>query len=235
MIELPFILLAGMTGSAHCVGMCGGFVLALGSSAKGWRENVLRQSAFSCGRAFTYAFLGAVAAVGGLWLNSKYRSVMNISAVLAVVAGVFLIQQGLSAAGWWPKRRVASRPNAACLTVSFYRSFLTAPGHANAFVAGVLTGLLPCGLLYGMLALAANTQSLWRGMLVMVFFAVGTMPVMMATGCSGTLLSMRWRQHLLQVAAWCVVLTGVITLARGVGVLPIFGPVAEAGKCPLCP
>ena len=32
MIELPFVFLAGLLGSAHCVGMCGGFVLMIGAA-----------------------------------------------------------------------------------------------------------------------------------------------------------------------------------------------------------
>ena len=34
MNELPLVFLAGVLGSAHCVGMCGGFALSIGMGAE---------------------------------------------------------------------------------------------------------------------------------------------------------------------------------------------------------
>ena len=66
MIELPFVFLAGLLGSSHCVGMCGGFALTIGSAARLVRENLWRQTIYSAGRVFTYTWLGICAAYGGM-------------------------------------------------------------------------------------------------------------------------------------------------------------------------
>ena len=104
MIEWPLILGSGMLGAAHCLGMCGPFALAVGAAAPSWRANLWRQAWYSAGRVFTYAVLGSAAACGGRWLAGQFAVWANIPAILALVAGCFLVIQGLLAAGVLPKR-----------------------------------------------------------------------------------------------------------------------------------
>lgn len=235
MIELPLVLIGGVLGSSHCIGMCGGFALSIGAGSSGWSANFRRQLIYSLGRIFTYAFLGAIAGFTG-WRVAKYvPTLVNVPATLAVVAGVLLIWQGLKAAGI--RLRRTGQPNVSpggtCLAGTMFASLLTAPGYTGAFVAGLATGLLPCGLVYAMLALATSTRSLTAGMLIMAVFGIGTVPVMVATGLGGSLLSLVWRRNLFRAAAWCIVLTGIASVARGMGFFTLPG-VAEATGCPFC-
>ncbi len=57
MIELPLVLLGGLLGSSHCIGMCGGFAISIGLGNRRLSSHVLRQLVYSSGRVFTYAFL----------------------------------------------------------------------------------------------------------------------------------------------------------------------------------
>ena len=43
MIELPMIFMAGILGTAHCLGMCGPFALAIGGTANRWTAALFRQ------------------------------------------------------------------------------------------------------------------------------------------------------------------------------------------------
>ena len=210
MIELPFVFLAGLLGSAHCVGMCGGFALSIGASTESLSENVFRQSLYTAGRVFTYSTLGAAAGFGGLRLMQLNT---HLPAWLAIVAGLFLIFQGLVTTGLLPKRNVLSKPP--CLAASFFGTLLQGGNRMRSFLAGLVTGFLPCGLLYGMLAGAASTSNLSAGAVMMAAFGFGTMPVMVLTGCSGSLVSLVARRRLFYVAGWCVIITGAITLSRG--------------------
>lgn len=232
MIELPLILVAGVLGSSHCVGMCGGFALTIGGSSPDSRSNLRRQVVYSAGRLFTYATLGAVTGFGGLKLASAASHLINIPSVLATVAGGFLLYQGLAAAGVL-KRKPKPAGDLPCLGAIPFASLLTSPTLMHAFLAGLFTGLLPCGLLYGMLSLAASTQNVFWGMTVMAVFGAGTIPVMVLTGYSGSLLSLVARRHIYYWAAWCVVLTGCITMARGLGFLALPGGWVGPG-CPAC-
>jgi sulfite exporter TauE/SafE len=217
MIEWPLLVMSGLLGSAHCLGMCGPFAVAIGSAAPGWRANLQRQVCYSAGRIFTYSALGATVAFLGLRLAVALAAWVNVPAILAIAAGMLLVVQGLLAAGLLPKRAVATA--AACPGAAGFRALLTARGATEMFVAGLFTGLLPCGLLYGMLALAASTHDVLRGLATMAAFGVGTVPALVAAGLGGGILGVAARRRLHAVAAWSLVLTGAVSLARGAGYL----------------
>ena len=230
MLELSLILMAGLLGSAHCIGMCGPFAIALSGRAKSWRHNLVRQLAFTLGRLFTYAVLGAVAGFGGWRLAQATTQLTYCAAALAIAAGSLLIYQGLRTAGVLP--RTFQNAGSICLASDFLRAMLRNPALHGVFIAGLFTGFIPCGLVYGFLALAAAKASLVQGAALMVAFGLGTAPAMLATGYSGSLLPVLVRRHMFQVAAWCVVLTGMISIIRGVGYLPWYG--ADSTACPFC-
>jgi sulfite exporter TauE/SafE len=228
MIELPFIFVAGLLGSAHCVGMCGGFALTIGSVAPALGENLLRQLIYSSGRVFTYSWLGICAAYGGMRLTQVSGS---LPGVLAIVAGVFLIYQGLVVTGVIRRAAVTGKPP--CLAGSLFGAWMRGSRRTQVFLAGLATGFLPCGLLYGMLANAASTSNLLSGGVTMAVFGLGTLPVMVLTGFGGSLLGVAQRRRLFYAAGWCVVITGVITLVRGIYGLQS-GLSGHTPDCPLC-
>lgn len=230
MIEWPLLVVAGMLGSAHCLGMCGPFALAIGSASSSWRANLRRQAWYSAGRIFTYAVLGMVVAYGGSRLADRLPGWTNMPAVLAIAAGVLLAFQGLLAAGVMPARAV--RGAAACPGAAGFRALLTGRGSLDVFLAGLFTGLLPCGLLYGMLALAASTHDVFRGLATMVAFGLGTVPAMITAGLGGSVLGLAARRRLHVAAAWCLVVTGVISITRGAGHLS--WSAAPPPGCPFC-
>ncbi|MEX2185416.1 MAG: sulfite exporter TauE/SafE family protein [Pirellulales bacterium] len=213
MIELPLIFVAGVFGSAHCVGMCGPIALALGGASPTWRTNLARQLIYTLGRISTYAVLGAIAGYGGWRLVTQFPSLAVVPAYLSLAAGVVLLYQGALAAGWI--RRRGSQAASPCLAASLFAPLFRRQRLGGAFLAGALTGFLPCGLVYGLLAMAAGTANMLHGGAVMATFAVGTAPVMIATGCGASLLRGLTRQRLYYFASWCVVLTGVLCIARG--------------------
>lgn len=229
MIEWPLLFVSGVLGSAHCLGMCGPFVLTIGNAAPGWKANLSRQLSYSAGRIFTYAVLGAAAAFVGLRLARALAGWTNVPAILAIAAGAVLTVQGLLATGVLPRRGVGR--GAACPGASGFRSLLHGRGRGDAFLAGLFTGFLPCGLLYGMLALAASTHEISRGLGTMVFFGLGTVPALVTAGLGSSLLGAVARRHVHTVAAWCLVLAGLVSIARGAGFVS-FG--AEPAGCPFC-
>lgn len=234
MIELPLVFVAGILGTAHCLGMCGPLALAVGSGARGWPDALSRQCAYTAGRVFTYGTLGAAAGFGGWRLAHWSPSLLNIPAVLAILAGLLLIQQGLAALGWRPRRLGGRAAGASpvCLAAGLFAPLFRQRGLRGFFVAGLFTGLLPCGLLYGMLALAASSHSVVLGGLTMVVFGLGTAPAMILAGTGGRLLGVAARRRLWAAAAWCLIVTGIVSAARGAMFLSI-GEQPAIG-CPAC-
>lgn len=231
MIEWPLLMLGGLLGSAHCAGMCGGFAMTLGAHAPSWRTNLARQLVYGGGRLFTYAALGAVAGYGGRKLVLA-SPVVNVQAWLAVAAGLLLIWQGLVATSVLRRVRRIKGSTLPCMGPSLLGSLLRTRGVVAPLTAGVLTGLLPCGLVYAFVALAVSGGTMGRGMVTMFAFGLGTLPMMTAIGLGTSLVGLAARQHLLKAAAWCVVLTGVLSIARGAAA---FQPPSTTGATPSCP
>jgi sulfite exporter TauE/SafE len=235
MIELPLIFLGGLLGSAHCVGMCGGFAVSIGIGSRGLSSNLRRQLIYTAGRIFTYSFFGGVAGYAGFWIAGRASLWINIQAVLCMLAGIVLGAQGLLALGVLPRRYWSKLAGgeSVCLAGTFIGPFLASPRSSHILLAGVLTGFLPCGLVYGYLALASSSASMWEGLLTMGLFGAGTGPLLILTGAGGSLLSFRARRNLWKVSAVCVSLTGLISIARGVLFLQIT-PAPDVIRCVLC-
>lgn len=234
MFEWPLIFLGGLLGSSHCVGMCGAFALTIGLGTTSATANARRQFAYSLGRIFTYSFAGACAGFAGMRLSRFTSQAFNSQAAIAIVAGAMLVVQGLCSAGlmsrfWRQKHSTAGF----CPSQGLFKSFLTAPGWHNAFLAGLLTGFLPCGLVYAYLVLAAGSGQIISGMAIMALFGTGTIPLMVLTGVGSSFLTVNARRYLFRAAAWCVIATGLVTINRGVG-WARSSTTGGAPSCPLC-
>jgi sulfite exporter TauE/SafE len=235
MIELPLVFLGGLLGSAHCVAMCGGFAVRIGLGARGFPAILSRQVIYSAGRIFTYAFLGVAGGYAGTWLAHSSRLWINAQAILCMIAGAWLLIYGLLALGVIPRRlwpKLATN-GTACLAGTFVGPFLASRARSGILLAGVLTGFLPCGLVYAFLALATSSASVWTGLLTMCLFGAGTAPLLILTGASGSLLSHYMQGRLLRISALCVCFTGLISIARGILFLQLPGA-PEAARCLLC-
>ncbi len=232
-LELLPIFFGGLMGSAHCIGMCGPLAVSLSASAPAGTSLLRRQLVFSLGRIFTYGFCGAAAGMGGVWLSSGSHSFVLSQAWLAIFAGVVLVLMGLVTVGILPRPATRLLSGLPCGTATWLKTFLSSTGWAGPLLAGVFTGFIPCGLVYAFLLKAGSSGSLWMGWLTMIAFGLGTVPLMVLVGYSGRFFSATNRSRIFQVAAWCIVLTGAISIARGAAQLNT-PSVAETAPCPFC-
>lgn len=234
--ELPLVLMSGVLGSAHCIGMCGpiSVTMNLGTTTVGGA--VTRQLMWSCGRVFTYAFLGMMAGFVGARLTQSdllpsQAGMVQVQAAFAILAGLLLMLQGLLATGWLQRKRKRTGP---CVTASVFGKFLQGGSSAHVLIAGMMTGFLPCGLVYSFLALAVSSASIWKGPLLMTAFGMGTIPVMLVTGAGLSLASLTRRQQLMKAAAICVLVTGILTMGRGIAFAANSAAETPTEACPLC-
>lgn len=225
----PMIFAGGLLGSSHCVGMCGGFAMTVGATATSWRANLQRQLTYSAGRLCTYGILGSLVAGLGHRFTQALPAVEWGQAVLAFLAGSLLLFEGLKAIGCW--RGVRSQSAHACPIKTGFAALLRSGQWLPIFVAGFTTGWLPCGLVYAFLAMSAQSDSMWTGAVTMLFFGAGTVPLMTAAGLAPGLVGHQVRRRMMTVAAWAVVATGLLTIARGVTVAQSI----VQGKPPSCP
>ncbi len=213
--DLALAFCGGMLGSAHCVGMCGAFALAIGGSGLGWLDNARRQCVYTLGRMFTYGCAGMTAAFLGSQLQHRLPQWIPAQSLLSIFAGIVLVTQGLAILGLPVIRWLPTMGRMGCQAATAFRAMMTAPNLIAVFFAGVATGFLPCALIYAYLALAARSGDLLIGALLMVAMAAGTAPLMILTGLGTSSLRLRTRQQILKVAAVLVLGTGIASLVRG--------------------
>lgn len=236
----------GLFGGAHCVAMCGGVVGVLCSAAprcpSAQKDSKLSRApywlAYNGGRVASYTLLGALfGALGtlstGVFPLDGVRFALRAVAALCMLAvglhlaGLPSIIRGVEAIGAPLWKRVSP------LTKRFLP--LRTPWHA--LVLGALWGLMPCGLLYGALALAASAESPATGAMTMGAFGVATLPVMLTMGAVAESVK-RWLARL-----WVRRMAGAVVLAFGlwstagvasqVGLGEAFGLAAPKHHC--CP
>ncbi|MEJ2513999.1 MAG: sulfite exporter TauE/SafE family protein [Gammaproteobacteria bacterium] len=200
-------LLAGLVGSTHCLGMCGGIAGALGVAAGGRGSLVV---AYSAGRIASYALAGAIVGAAGAGL----AGLGNFGPVLRVVMGLAFILLGLQVAlGLKLLAPLEAAGAKLWARLSPLARSLMPPRHAGqALALGALWGWLPCGLVYGMLAAAAASGSATGGAAFMAVFGLGTAPAMIgvawASGRGSGWLTARRRRAL----GWVLVAMGAWTL-----------------------
>ncbi|ARA92507.1 hypothetical protein AWN76_004535 [Rhodothermaceae bacterium RA] len=211
-VDYTLIFLAGLLGSAHCVGMCGGFALAIANAQDRAAGLHLHQLAYYTGKTLTYALLGAVVGGIGAVLGATMTAVQN---GLSLFAGLVMILIGLGLMGVLRRFEgtgvLAKLPGLQRGMALFMRRHTV----GGTFGLGLLNGLLPCGLVYGLLARAAATGSVTAGALTMAVFGVATIPALYVLALSGFLMQPLWRSRLNVVSGLVVILLGIITVLRG--------------------
>ena len=199
-------LLMGLVGGPHCVAMCGAACAGIGQAAGPRKKSALLL--FQLGRVVGYSALGALAAASlqGLgWLtvqSAALRPVWSLFHVAALVLGLVLVVQA---------RQPMWLQSGARNVWARVRAF-TGNGNAGApLVLGGLWALMPCGLLYSALTVAALSGSAGGGAAVMALFALGTSVAMFL----GPLLWLRLRGSPANPASgqWGVRLAGVALAA----------------------
>ncbi|MEZ5469214.1 MAG: sulfite exporter TauE/SafE family protein [Lysobacterales bacterium] len=181
-LSLGAALLLGAAGSVHCVLMCGAIAGAFGVSSAG-RAPIVVPLAASLGRILGYAGLGALFGLFGLGIGSWLEQPSGIW-VLRAMAALVLVLMGLQLAGWislLDRLAVIGAPLWRRLQ-PLTRRLLPIDSAAKGLAFGALWGLLPCGLVYGMLTLSIGFASPVQGALFMAAFGLGTLPAMLGLG-----------------------------------------------------
>ena len=165
-------LLMGLAGGPHCIAMCGtacGGIARAPAAAGGVHSEAAGAALFQAGRLTGYALAGAAAAVAMqslAWMSSQtavLRPLWTLLHVAVLAWGMLLVvfarppvwadQAGRSV--WSRVRPLAVR-------------------RGGVFVIGMAWALMPCGLLYSALLVAALSGGPLQGALSMALFAMGS-------------------------------------------------------------
>jgi sulfite exporter TauE/SafE len=223
--SMAAVFVAGLLGSVHCVGMCGGIVGALTAGIDPARRQSRRRmfpfvSAYNLGRITSYAVAGAIA--GAIGQGVLQRLVPHYMIVGHLLSAVFMIALGLYLGGWWMGLSRLERVGQHLWRriEPFGRRLLPVRTPAHALALGLLWGWLPCGLVYSALAWSFAAGGALQGALIMLAFGAGTLPTLLALGGAGS---------------WLVAVTRRAPVRAAVGALAVAFGLYSAGMAFLHP
>lgn len=214
---ITIISIAFLGSFGHCIGMCGGIVVAYSTIKINPKSSIVSQSVahllYSFGRVLTYSILGAMfGALGGVVLFSN-----NANGGLLIFAGVVMILAGLSLMGKIKFLTLIEHSfSSSSMYKNAFKSVLNSKSNLSFFVLGMLNGLLPCGFVYFFAITAASTADPFYGALVMFIFGVSTIPAMFGVGFLSSLASATsFRNMMMSLSSIAVILYGTYTIYNG--------------------
>lgn len=209
----------GLLGSLHCAAMCGPLVLALPSSGVSQRKALLNKLVYHIGRLMTYVLLGLlIASVGNAISFRGWQQGVSVgTGLLLLLAGVFMF------AGKYSTYLIQQQQRILAPLIKRMGYWLFRPG-GNLF-AGMINGLLPCGMVYMALAGALSANSVWNGGFFMLFFGLGTLPMMLSIAVFGNFVRRYFRFNMATWLPAMFVLMGCWFLLRGANLdIPYLSP-----------
>jgi len=216
-IDLILILSTAFLGSVgHCIGMCGGIVVAYSSTKIDNNSSLATQTishlAYNFGRVTTYSILGAMFGM----LGQVIAFTPTTKGVLFLLTGILMILAGLSLLGQF------NFLNSAESSISkegwyrdTFRRLISSRSLSSFYLLGMLNGIIPCGLVYSFAIFAASTASPLWGAIVMATFGLATIPALFFLGSITRFLQRgSLRGTMMKLASMLVILYGIFTLYK---------------------
>jgi len=203
----------GLLGSFHCAGMCGPIALSLPFSQTNGHSHLIGNVLYQLGRITTYGFIGFL-----FGLIGRGFSLAGIQQPLSIALGMLMILVVLL-----PKIFNTHK------TPSFLRKaiqgvknglgfYIKKRGYFSLYITGILNGFLPCGLVYMALLGAVGIGHPLLSSAFMLFFGLGTFPMMFGIALTGKFISTTWRNFFTKVVPYFVILLGLVFILRGLGI-----------------
>ena len=210
-------------GFGHCIGMCGPIVVSLSLGLKG-KNLFLPHLLYNSGRVITYTVLGGVMGATGSF-TLVVAHIEGIQKGAMIFTGIMIIIMGLAMSGWIHlKHVVGSYYNSNGFVAKGFKRLSQSKSTVAYFPVGLLLGLLPCGPVYTALLAAAGVgmnaagslQGIIKGMAVMLFFGVGTIPALFLVA---KLVDMGWlkkRELIYRIGAALMIIVGIYLIVKGI-------------------
>lgn len=219
-IDFFYVFFIALSASfTHCLGMCGGIVLAY-SQIKINRNLLIRifsHFLYGFGRITTYAAIGAISAFlgSGFFLNNSTKGGFFI--IIGFVIFLFGVFLALS-----PKIILLLELNIANFQ-GFKKLFafvLKSKSLSSFYILGILNGALPCGIVYFFAITASVSGSILKGALVMIVFGLATLVPLVLLGIFSSVLKItKYRNLINSLSSILIIIFGIYTIFKGFKIL----------------
>lgn len=210
-----FLLFGLLAGVSSCAALTGGLVLSLASrwntrqgQDESLKKSIIPHLFFNTGRIAAYAAMGALLGLAGETM--KISSFVTNTALLAVSVLMLVIAFQMLEFRWFNRFRTALPKKLSGIFFGEKSPF----GSIHPFFAGSMTILLPCGFTLVAEGAAMLSGSMLKGAGMMLLFAAGTMPALLAIGLAGTSISRNRKEYrfFLKTAGLLVIFTVIYNL-----------------------
>jgi sulfite exporter TauE/SafE len=214
--------LTGFAGSIHCIGMCGPLILSLPFNNYTRKEKTRVIILYHLGRVAAYGMLGMIAGFFGDALL-----LVGLGRWLSITVGIglllFLIHNKNKHTSIWGRgvTRLVNR---------IVRVGMLC-GWKGFFMLGFGNGLLPCGMVYGALAIGVSAGSALSGLFVMIVFGLGTLPFILYFTLGSHLGIKRVRLFIQKQTFWIQFIIACVLVLRGLQLnIPYISPLSMSTK-----
>ena len=215
---LVALFFLGLSGTGHCIGMCGPLVFAF----PGKTGKLSAHLCYHAGRLTTYTIVGiglgsiglAVAKISLVAGFDYLTAITRIQVFFSLLAGAFLLIFGLGQLGLTrhPTLITVATPDKIPGFRYLVRSAFLKSNPALMALTGLFMGFLPCGLSYAAFSRALTASRPLEGGAILLAFGAGTLPGLLLVGSGASVLSRRYRKHF-------DIFSGILMIAMAVSLL----------------
>ena len=213
--------LFGLISSFHCIGMCGPIAMMLPVERNDPAKKVIQIITYHLGRLTAYGSIGLLFGLlgKGLFLAGIQQQ-LSIFIGIAMILVILVPEKVLARYNFSkPVYRLISKIKQNLGSHFKNKSF------KSLYIIGLLNGFLPCGMVYVALFGAIAMQSAGFGVLYMLLFGLGTVPLMSLVVYVNSFLTVTIRNKVQKVIPYVGILIGVLFILRGLGLgIPYVSP-----------
>lgn len=214
----------GLGAAFHCLGMCGPVAMAIPVNRSSDFSIISGALQYNFGRVFAYTVLGVV--LGSIGLSFASLKWMQWLSIAAGIVMILIAWHKIFSAG---QSGLTGR-----LTQLIGRGIgkiMRSKSPFKLIGLGFLNGLLPCGMVFIGLTNALIQGSPVRGGLAMLFFGLGTLPMMFSVVFFASKLSGSWRLKFSKTIPYLMTVVGILVILRGLNLgIPLISPEIKISK-----
>jgi hypothetical protein len=213
----------GFLGSLHCAVMCGPIVLGLPLENRLSSFAISQVLSYQIGRILVYTVLGLLVGLLGSSITLFAKQEVFSLAIGSLLIVVALIQlSGQYVRFFQNSQSWLIKPISKLMGKVYKLPFW-------GFIAGMLNGLIPCGMVYLALASSLNAGSFRDGAVFMLLFGLGTSPMMIFVSLSGIYLRKYFRFNTQKLIPWFAIFIGALFILRSSNLnIPFLSPIIQS-------
>ncbi|MEJ2004394.1 MAG: sulfite exporter TauE/SafE family protein [Cyclobacteriaceae bacterium] len=207
--------LLGIVGGMHCIVMCSPVVFALQPD-----RSFLKTTIYHAGRLGVYILLGLFAGMLGdglAWFGLQRFVSVAMGAIMILITVLPATRSRFYQVS------LSSKP------VLWFRRKLANTGKGRSFIAGMLNGMLPCGLVYVALTGSLALGNSGNAGLFMAGFGIGTVPWLTGAVASASFLPAGFKQRASRAIPYLAIAFGILFILRGLALdIPYISPALQS-------